>query len=125
MLILDEGTVDHNCYIKNVLSAALKYGNEVFVDKCIFQQDGAKLHGDHLTEEWCRDNFPSLIDKDRGASKQSILDDSIWNESIKVIDWNKARSKMGVTDSTIKIVDVKSVVVESWANRLYRMSQND
>ena len=38
---LDEGTVDHSCYIKNVLPIALKYGNEVFGNKWIFQQDGA------------------------------------------------------------------------------------
>ena len=62
LVILDEGTVDHNCYIKNV---ALKYGNEVFGDKWIFQQDGANSHRDHLTQEWCRNNLPSFIDKDR------------------------------------------------------------
>ena len=65
MVILDEGTVDHSCYIKNVLPIALKYGNEVFDDNCIFQQDGANWRRDHLTEEWRRDNFPSLIGKDR------------------------------------------------------------
>ena len=40
-VILDEGTVDHSCYIKNVLPIALKYENEVFGDNWIFQQDGA------------------------------------------------------------------------------------
>ena len=30
LMILDEGTVDHSCYIKNVLPTALKYGKEVF-----------------------------------------------------------------------------------------------
>ena len=62
---LDEETIDHSCYIKNVLSAALRYGNEVFGDKWIFQQDDANPNRDHLTQEWCRDNFPSLINKDR------------------------------------------------------------
>ena len=32
LLILDKETVDHSCYIKNVLSVALKYGTEVFGD---------------------------------------------------------------------------------------------
>ena len=33
LLILDEGIVDHSCYIKNILPVALKYANEVFGDK--------------------------------------------------------------------------------------------
>ena len=41
LVILDEGTVNHSCYIKHILPLALKYGNEVFGDKWIFQQDGA------------------------------------------------------------------------------------
>ena len=32
VVILDEGTIDHTCYIKEVLPVALKYGNEVFGD---------------------------------------------------------------------------------------------
>ena len=74
---------------KNVLPVALKYGNEVFDDKWIFQQDGANPHRDHLTQKWCRDSFPSLIDKDRCISNSSDLnhlDDSIWDDLINVID---------------------------------------
>ena len=69
LLILDEGTIDHSCYMKNVLPIALKYGNEVFGDKWIFQQDGANPHRHHLAQEWSSNKFPSLIDKDGGASK--------------------------------------------------------
>ena len=50
--------------LKNVLSVALKYGNEGFDAKWIFQQDDANEQRGHSTQEWCRDNFPSLIDKD-------------------------------------------------------------
>lgn len=48
LVILDEGTVDHSCYIEKVLPVALKYGNEVFGNNWIFQQDGAKPHQHHL-----------------------------------------------------------------------------
>ena len=65
LMILDEGTVDHSCYIKNVLSVALKHGNEVFGDKWIFQQDGTHPHRHPLKQEWCRNNFSAFIDKDR------------------------------------------------------------
>ena len=53
LVILDEGTVDHSCYIKNVPPVALKHGNEVFGDNWIFQQYGANPHGHHLIQEWC------------------------------------------------------------------------
>ena len=71
LVILNEETVDYRCYIKNTISVALKYGNEVFGDRWLFQQDGANSHRHHLTQGWRPDNFASLIDKDRSASKQS------------------------------------------------------
>ena len=46
-------------------------------------------HRDRLTQEWCRDNFPSLIDKDRWSPKSpdmDPLDYSIWDKLINVID---------------------------------------
>ena len=65
LLILNEGTIDHSCYMKNVLLVALKYGNEIFGDNWIFQQDGTNLHRHHLTKEWRSHNFLPFIDKDR------------------------------------------------------------
>ena len=52
-MILDEGAVDHTVYIKKVLPVALKYGNKTFGRDWIFQQDGAKPHSRHLTQQWC------------------------------------------------------------------------
>ena len=75
-MVLDEGIVDGSYYTKNVLPVTLKYGNDAFGDKWIFQQNGANLHQHHLTEERCQANFPSLIDKDRGASNQSRSESS-------------------------------------------------
>ena len=69
-------TVDHSCYIKNVLPVALKYGDEVFDGRWIFQQGDANSYQVHLIQEWSRDNFLSLIDKDRRASTQSRLESS-------------------------------------------------
>ena len=66
--------------MKNVLSEALKYEHEVFDDKWIFQPDNANPHRHHLTEEWCRDNSASLIDKDywpRNSPDLNRLDDFI------------------------------------------------
>jgi hypothetical protein len=65
LVILDEGTGNHDCYIKKVLPVTFKYGNKVFGDDWIFQQDGAMPHQYHLTQQWCRDNFPLFVNKDR------------------------------------------------------------
>ena len=51
LVILDDGTVDRDYYIKKVLSVALKYWNKVFGDEWIFQQDGAMPHQHYLTQK--------------------------------------------------------------------------
>ena len=107
LLILDEGAVDRSCYIKNIHLIALKYGNKIFGDKWIFQQDNANSHRNHLTEEWSCNNYLSLIDKDRwppSGPDLNSLDYSILDKLINVIDWNKVRSKTSDTDWAIKIV---------------------
>jgi len=133
LVILDDGTVDHDCYIKKVLPVALKYGNKVFGDDWIFQQDGAKPHQHHLTQEWCQKKFPSFIDKDRwppNSPDLNPLDYSIWDEFANAINWSKIKSKATLIQqlkSSVKKIR-ESVIVESctsWTNRLYRMSQND
>ena len=44
LVIFEHGMVDYNRYINEVLPAALKYGNSIFGNDWIFQQDGAKAH---------------------------------------------------------------------------------
>ena len=133
LVILDEGTVDHTFYVKKVLPVALKYGNETFGRDWIFQQDGAKPHSHHLTQQWCRDNFPSFIDKDHwppNSPDLNPLDYSIWDELVNAINWDKVKSKTTLIQqlkSSVKNIR-ESVVFEScasWTNRLYRVSQND
>ena len=133
LVILDEGTVEHDCYIKKVLPIALKYGNKVFCDHWTFQQDGAKPHQHHLTQQWCQQHFPSFIDKDHwppNSPDLNPLDYSIWDELVNAINWNQVTSKATLIQqlkSSVKKIR-ESVVVESctnWTNRLYRISQND
>ena len=133
LVIIDKGTVDHACYIEKVLPIALEYGNKVFGNDWIFQQDGAKPHQHHLTQKWCEENFPSFIDKDHrppNSPDLNPLDYSIWDEFVNAIDWNKVKSKATLIQqlkSSVKKIR-ESVVLESctsWTNRLYRMSQND
>ena len=55
--------MDHRRDIDEILPVALKYGNESFGDNWTFEEDGAKPHTHASTQEWCRMNFPSFIDK--------------------------------------------------------------
>ncbi|CAF3919686.1 unnamed protein product [Rotaria magnacalcarata] len=133
LVILDEGTIDHAVYIEKVLPVALKYGNQVFGSDWVFQQDGAKPHSHHLTQQWCRDNFPSFIGKDcwpPNSPDLNPLDYSICDEFVNIINWNKVQSKTTLIQqikSSFKNIR-ESVVFESctsFTNRLYRLCQND
>ena len=133
LVILDEGTVDHEAYISRVLPVALKYGRSALVENWTFQKDGAKPHTHAMTQQWCRDHFPAFIDKDHWPANSpdlNPLDYSIWDEFINVINWNEVTSKSTLVDE-LKIAHKRirqSVVFEScssWTNRLYRMYQAD
>ncbi|CAM4836603.1 unnamed protein product [Rotaria magnacalcarata] len=117
LVIFDEGTVDHACYIEKVLPVALEYGKKVFGNDWIFQQDGAKSHQHYLTQQWCRNNFPSFIDKDcwpPNSPDLNPLDYSIWDELANAIDWKKVKSKPTLTqqlNSSVKKIR-ESVVLK-------------
>ena len=133
MVIFDQGTVDHTEYIQNVLPVAPKYENNTFGDHWIYQQDGAKPHIHHLTQKWCRDKFPSFIDKDHwppNSPDLNPLDYCIWDEFAQHVNWEKVTSKPTLIDELKRAVKKirKNVVFEScsfWTNRLYRISQNN
>ena len=42
MVVFNEATVDHARYIKEMLPVALKFGEKVFGNDGVFQQDDAK-----------------------------------------------------------------------------------
>ena len=80
-----------------MLPVALKYGNEVFGSDWVFQQDGTRPHSHHLTQQWCRDNFPSFIDKNRwplNSPGSNPLEYSIWDELVNTISSNKVKSRI-------------------------------
>ena len=132
VVIFESDTLDHDRDIKEVLPVALKYGNDMFGDDWIFQQDGAKTYIHEKSQECCAKNFPSFIDKDHWPPNSPDLnpfDYYVWHEIAQVIKWNAATSK------TILIVALKRAVKKisndvvfesclSWIHRLYRMSQD-
>ena len=80
LIIFEKGTVDHTRFINKVLPVALKYGNQMFGDDWVFQQDGTTSHTHRSTQQWCKVNFPTFIDKDHwppNSPDLNPLDNSI------------------------------------------------
>ena len=131
--IFDEGTIDHARYIREVLPVALKYGNDILGTYWTFQQDDVMPHVHHLTQQLCKDNFPSFIDKDHwppNSPDLNPLDYSIWDKLAHAVNWDR------ITSKNTLIIEVKQAVGKirqqvvfescaSWTNRLYHISQND
>mgnify|MGYP002380159210 CR=1 FL=1 len=123
LVIFENGTVDHDRYVKEVLPIALKYGNDIFGSGLTYQQDGAMPHTHTKTQEWCINNFPCFLDKDHWPPNSldlNPLDYCIWDT---------------VTSKKTLIVALKRAVhkvsqdavfesCSSWINRLYRLVQN-
>ena len=82
LVIFEKGTVDHDRYIREVLPVAAEYGDKVFGNNWTFQQDGAKPHTHHLSQQGCQDNLPDFFDKDcwlPNSSDLNPLDYAIWD----------------------------------------------
>ncbi|CAF1512006.1 unnamed protein product [Rotaria sordida] len=83
--------MDAERYIKEVLPVARKCGNNMLGVHWTYQQDGAKPHTHHLTQEWCanRDHFPDFISKNRwppNSPDLCPLDYSLWNALAESMD---------------------------------------
>ena len=107
LVIFENGTVDHSRYTQEVFPVALEYGDKVFGNQWTFQQDNGKPHVHRLTQQWCRDNFPSFIDKDHwppNSPDLNPLDYSIWDEFVHAIKWDNVTSKKTLIEGLKKSV---------------------
>ena len=105
----------------------------MFGDNLTFQQGGATAHTHHLSQKWCRDNFPAVIDKNQwplNSPDLNPLDYFFWDELVHQINWEKVQSKKTFIDK-LKLA-VKKIILEKllescacWANRLFCMSENN
>lgn len=128
-LVILDGNVDHRVYIKKVLPVARKFGNECFGDRWTFQQDGARAHTHHLSQDWCTDHFPSIIDKEHwppNSPDLNPLDYFVWDEFVHQMNWKNVRSKKSLIAElkrAVKRIRLDKLLesCKSWSNRLYRM----
>ena len=133
LVIFDDGTLDHVRYIGKVLPVALQYGNKVFGNQWTFQQDGGRPHIHAKKQQWCAENFPVFINKDRWPADSpnlNPLDYSIWDEVASRINWKKITSKKTLIYELKRAVHrIRSQVVfescSSWTFRLSRLSTNN
>ena len=133
LVIFEERTVDHAQYIKEILSVALDYGNTVFGSDWTFQQDGARSHIHHLTQEWCREHFPAFPNQcqwPRNSPDLNPLDYCIWTELAEAIKWEKVVSKKSLIEElkcATKLIRLEVVFesCDSWTSRLHRISKNN
>ena len=54
LVIFEEGTVDHERYIQEMLLVALKFGNGMFDNNWTFQQDEGRSRINLKTQDWYR-----------------------------------------------------------------------
>lgn len=89
LIVLDKDSVNHEVYIKEVLSVILRFGNKVLDDYWADQQDGASAHTHKLTQKYREEHSPSFVPKDRWSANSfdlTPLDYCIWNELVQTMD---------------------------------------
>ena len=131
LAIFEEGTVDHERYIQEVLPVVLKFGNDMFGDNWTFQQDGGRPHIHQKTQDWCRTHLLCFIDKDHwppNSPDLNSLDYCIWDEFARTINWDLVTSKTALINELKRgVKKIRPEVVfescASWTNRLYRLKQ--
>ena len=64
-VIIEDGTIDAERYIDEILPIALKSGNKMLGKDWTYEQDGPRPHTHRLSKKWCAGYFPDFISKDR------------------------------------------------------------
>jgi hypothetical protein len=115
-VIMENGTMDSERYINDVLPIALKSGNKMLGNNWTYQQDGARPHTHHLSQKWCADHFPDFISKDGwppNSPDLCPLDYSLWNELAESMDWKNITTKATLIDAikrSVKKIEKENIL---------------
>jgi len=115
-VILENGTMDAEVYINEVLPIALECGDKMLGSDWTYQQDGAKPHTHHLTQEWCTKHFPDFIPQKRwppNSPDLCPLDYSLWNELAQCMNWDRITTKATLIEEikrSVTKVDKKKIL---------------
>ena len=129
LVIFEDGIMDYDRYIKEVLLAFLKFANDMFGTDWTFQQDNGKSHIHSKSKEWCTKRIPCFIEKDHWLPNSPDLnpfDDSIWDELARLVNWDAVTSKTTLISELKHAVRQVSLNVvfescSSWTSRLYQV----
>ncbi|CAM4789569.1 unnamed protein product [Rotaria magnacalcarata] len=132
-VIIENGTIDTNQYIADILPVALKDGKQMLGNEFIFQQDGATPHTAKETQQWCKIHFFDFWSKDRwppNSPDLNPLDYCVWNELCQHMNWSHVVDKQAlineIKQGAKKIqIEVVRRSVTSWTNRIYKMLENE
>ncbi|CAM4782320.1 unnamed protein product [Rotaria magnacalcarata] len=132
-VIIENGTIDTNRYIADILPVALKDGKQMLGNEFIFQQDGATPHTAKETQQWCKIHFFDFWSKDRwppNSPDLNPLDYCVWNELCQHMNWSHVVDKQAlineIKQGAKKIqIEVVRRSVTSWTNRIYKMLENE
>ena len=64
-VMFENKTMNAEVYINEVRPIALECDNKMLGSNWTYQQDGARSHIHHLSQEWCAKHFPDFISKKR------------------------------------------------------------
>ena len=132
-VILDNGTVNHEKDIDEVLPVVLKHGNKMMGSSWTYQQDGATAHTHHLSQAWCATHLPVFVPKDRwppNSPNLNPLDYILWNEIVQAMKWGRITTKdtsIQEIKSRIEKVDKGKILrsCDDFSKRLYWLLKNE
>jgi hypothetical protein len=132
-VIIENGTVNANRYIAEILPVALKDGRKLLGNEFTFQQDGASPHRDAKTQSWCKNHFSDFWPYGRwppNSPDLNPLDYCVWSEFGDRMNWSRITNKNSLVEEIQK--GVKNIRVEvvrrsvaNWTNRVYKMLQSE
>ena len=131
-VILGNETLNHEKYIKEILPVVLQCGNKMMGSNWTYQQDGARAHTHHLSQEWCTNLLPAFVSKDRWPPNSPDLNPfyySLWNETVEAMNWERVTTKATLIDEIkrgIKKVDKEKILrsCDDFPKRLHRFLKN-
>ncbi|KAL4500781.1 hypothetical protein ABPG72_020015 [Tetrahymena utriculariae] len=133
LVFLPKGGINSQIYIDQVLPVSKKFGDDNLGEDWIYQQDGATCHTSEQTQNWCYDNFPNFIPKDKwppNSPDLNPLDYSVWNEIVNSMKWNKVYSITTLKQqikAAVKSISNETIlhICQNWYKRVRSLQSNN
>ena len=135
VVFLENGTVNQETYISEVLPVAKRFGSKHYGTDWWFQlqQNGARAHTAAASQNWCKENLPNFIEKDRWPANSPDLNPlnySVWNDIVQGMNWDKFECKESLKrEILLSVRKIRGQVVldscSSFYTRIRRLAVSD